>query len=241
MKLISEGKLTALVTAAVGALALSSAQGQVTFTGSGTAAGDGASVAASATFNNVGGHLVITLVNTYTGSTMDNADTLYGVFFNGASGLTEASVQEAAGDSVYSFPTTTPTVLGANTAIFNWQMTTLGGQSGIDGLQGGPENGLVSEGFNPLLITHGGIANGSHDPYVQDDMIITFNQNLSLSSIDDVFLLYGTTLSTDNTVQGHLVPVPEASTVFAGALMLLPLGIGAIRALRKERLAAKIS
>jgi hypothetical protein len=33
------------------------------------------------------------------------------------------------------------------------------------------------------------------------------------------------------------VPVPEASTVMAGALMVLPLGIGAIRALRKERTA----
>ena len=32
-------------------------------------------------------------------------------------------------------------------------------------------------------------------------------------------------------------PLPEASTVMAGALMLLPLGIGAVRALRKERTA----
>jgi opacity protein-like surface antigen len=31
------------------------------------------------------------------------------------------------------------------------------------------------------------------------------------------------------------VPVPEASTVMAGALMLLPFGIGAVRSLRKER------
>lgn len=36
-------------------------------------------------------------------------------------------------------------------------------------------------------------------------------------------------------------PVPEASTVFASALMLLPLGVGAIRALRKERDAVRIS
>lgn len=34
-----------------------------------------------------------------------------------------------------------------------------------------------------------------------------------------------------------LAPVPEANTVVAGALMLLPLGIGAVRALRKERTA----
>ena len=34
---------------------------------------------------------------------------------------------------------------------------------------------------------------------------------------------------------GILVPVPEPTTVLAGALMLLPLGIGAVRSLRKER------
>jgi hypothetical protein len=31
------------------------------------------------------------------------------------------------------------------------------------------------------------------------------------------------------------VPVPEASTMLAGALMLLPFGVGAVRSLRKER------
>jgi hypothetical protein len=35
-------------------------------------------------------------------------------------------------------------------------------------------------------------------------------------------------------------PVPEASTIIAGLLMLLPLGIGTVRALRKERVMAKI-
>jgi hypothetical protein len=40
------------------------------------------------------------------------------------------------------------------------------------------------------------------------------------------------------TGQGNiLAPVPEANTIAAGALMLLPLGIGAVRALRKERTA----
>ena len=42
-----------------------------------------------------------------------------------------------------------------------------------------------------------------------------------------------------STTPGSLVaaPVPEASTVMAGALMLLPFGIGAIRSLRKDRTA----
>ena len=42
----------------------------------------------------------------------------------------------------------------------------------------------------------------------------------------------------DNAVGSPIpvpVPVPEASTGLAGALMLLPFGIGAVRSLRKER------
>ena len=50
----------------------------------------------------------------------------------------------------------------------------------------------------------------------------------------------GNVASVDNSFSANttdLAPVPEASTVMAGALMVLPLGIGAIRALRKERTA----
>ena len=224
-----------VVLAAVGMFGMTSAQAQVTFTGSGTAPGDGEAVAASASFNNVGGHLVLTLINTYTGSTFGNADTLYGAFFNGASGLTVASVQETVGDLVYNPPSTTPATITTLTSISNWQMDTLGGQSGIDGTQGGPENGLVSQGFSTAGGYHDGIASGSHNPYVSDELLITFDQSLSLSSINNVNFLYGTTVSTDFTVPGQPVPVPEASTAAAGALMLLPLAVGMVRALRKEK------
>jgi hypothetical protein len=50
----------------------------------------------------------------------------------------------------------------------------------------------------------------------------------------------GNGATVDNSFSANttdLAPVPEASTVMAGALMVLPLGIGAIRALRKERTA----
>ncbi|HTR40308.1 MAG TPA: hypothetical protein VMH87_01660 [Pseudomonadales bacterium] len=46
-----------------------------------------------------------------------------------------------------------------------------------------------------------------------------------------------TTAPGGATYSGQLAPVPEANTVIAGALMLLPLGIGAVRAIRKERVA----
>ena len=50
---------------------------------------------------------------------------------------------------------------------------------------------------------------------------------------------YHTLGSWNDAGQGTLiaVPVPEASTVMAGALMLLPFGIGAIRSIRKDRTA----
>jgi hypothetical protein len=34
-----------------------------------------------------------------------------------------------------------------------------------------------------------------------------------------------------------MVPVPEATTIIAGALLLLPLGASTLRVLRKQRLA----
>lgn len=236
MKLKNITGLGMLMSAAIGMLGASSAQAQVTFIGSGTAAGDGQPVQATATFSlNGSGHLVIDLINSYTGNTFGNADTLYGVFFNGASGLTVASVDETVGDVVWNPPSTTTTTVSTLTAISNWQLASVGGLSGVDGTQGGPANGLVSQGFAPPF--NDGIASGSHNPYLQSELEITFNQGYNLTALDTVRFLYGTTVSTDFTIPGtgRSTPVPEASTVFAGALMLLPLGVGAIRALRKEK------
>ena len=40
---------------------------------------------------------------------------------------------------------------------------------------------------------------------------------------------------TSGTPTGNLTPVPEPSTIFAGAMLLLPLGVGISRTLRKHR------
>jgi hypothetical protein len=47
----------------------------------------------------------------------------------------------------------------------------------------------------------------------------------------------GTGLEQDNfqALGNTLAPIPEPTTIAAGALMLLPLGIGAMRSLRKDR------
>lgn len=57
------------------------------------------------------------------------------------------------------------------------------------------------------------------------------------SIIDDSVGPWGNNPGSGGTQIPVPAPVPEASTVMAGALMLLPLGIGALRALRKERVA----
>jgi hypothetical protein len=57
---------------------------------------------------------------------------------------------------------------------------------------------------------------------------LTFSRNFG--QIQDGF-------SAQGSILAPAAPVPEANTVVAGALMLLPLGIGAVRALRKERTA----
>lgn len=86
-----------------------------------------------------------------------------------------------------------------------------------------------SGGLNQESILDGVILdlNGSNigiAPGVVDGEIIS-NENVGIAS--------GASCLTPPTP----APVPEASTVFAGAMMLLPLGIGAIRALRRSRAA----
>ena len=60
-----------------------------------------------------------------------------------------------------------------------------------------------------------------------------FNGNLN--GLTDVSFQYGTALNEPNIT--GTTPVPEASTVIAGALLLLPLGASALRILRRNRVA----
>ncbi|HTR40309.1 MAG TPA: hypothetical protein VMH87_01665 [Pseudomonadales bacterium] len=83
---------------------------------------------------------------------------------------------------------------------------------------------------------------------------VTFQQTAGLQGVSDYLVIetdatafgdsYSQVAGSLNTTGGAFAaqgpttaPVPEANTMFAGALMLLPLGIGAIRALRKQRTA----
>jgi len=93
----------------------------------------------------------------------------------------------------------------------------------------------------------GGVIPMSAD-LVKGVLTIDFTPNMvSTGQTSDLIYVFttataysGNNATVDDGVSANttdLAPVPEASTVMAGALMVLPLGIGAIRALRKERTA----
>lgn len=81
--------------------------------------------------------------------------------------------------------------------------------------------------------------------------VVNFSWLNNVTSANGVqYLVVGTSINADSvggvefvdggnfpTLTPILVPVPEPATVVAGALLLLPLGIGAVRSLRKERVA----
>lgn len=115
-------------------------------------------------------------------------------------------------------------------------------------INSGPLSNPVS-GYQFAIVKYGGGNNGGGYVlyYLNDESVELPQQSYSLwwngvssnsYGISDYTLFNVTTNGNGN---GNGTPVPEASTVMAGALMLLPLGIGAIRALRKERSAARIS
>ena len=81
--------------------------------------------------------------------------------------------------------------------------------------------------------------NGPHNPFILGTETFNFdlsgNNNISVSSIKDVTFLFGT--GTDSC-GGYVTvsSVPEPATIAAGLFLLLPLGVTAIRSLRKARI-----
>lgn len=90
-----------------------------------------------------------------------------------------------------------------------------------------PNFQLVSP--NAATFESGNLSNGGG---VSDYLVIFTDMNSYTTSYGQV----QDTISADGAIYAPAA-VPEANTIVAGALMLLPLGIGAVRALRKERTA----
>lgn len=121
--------------------------------------------------------------------------------------------------------------------LFVYSVTlTAGDLSGITAsVFSGPVSGASSVGTTSFVNNNGGVvfdlsgASSLHTTYdfavwTPDTIIVPGQVGIK----DD---------TTANEASLTATAVPEASTVMAGMLMILPLGIGAFRALRKERMA----
>ena len=114
----------------------------------------------------------------------------------------------------------------------------------------GDITGLTVNGFTgPVSVNN--VAGTAQDANSANDNItggINFSWGPNVNAVNTVKVVVDTSATTwaGNTanfqdsaagIVPSLGPVPEPSTVVAGALMLLPFGIGAIRSLRKDRTA----
>ena len=239
MKLQNITGLGMLMSAAIGMFGVSSAQAQV-FQATGSAGGNPVDATASFTLGN--GTLTLVIVNMESAAGfISSGQAISGISFSGLTGTT--TMTSGTGDLIDINPDGSITQV-ANSANdlqssaygdgVHWHvsgtdsMTSLGGGQPEMMIYGAP-NG---SGDYPNI--NGGV--GNFNPYVEETAtFVLSNQNIGLQTIiSGVSFTFGT---PDGTLPGTPVPpsVPEASTVFAGALMLLPLGVGTIRALRKEK------
>lgn len=202
------------------------------YTASGTGP-DNQTISASADFQVLGGNqLQVTVANTFSGTTFGIAETLYGFYFTGATGLSLVSATAPFGSVLWDLNANPKnTVLGADTDLSAyWKNATFNSEGGASALGGGNQKyGLVSAGFNGTVTD--GLGNVQHNPYLQNSIVLLFNYT-SLASITNVIFTYGT--SSETVIGNTTTVVPEPSTVVAGALLLLPLGVASLRRLRKQ-------
>jgi hypothetical protein len=242
--------ITALAATVIGVA--SPAAAAVTFSGTGTAP-DGASLAASATFDVVGGHLIVSLTNTAPGDVNSLPDVLHALFFD-VSGNPALSYTSGTICSGCSF---TQTGVGAPTGTdigAEWGYITNpvgGGLTQHYGLSSagygigsytfapgaviqphkatqpdGPDYGLVTAGYSTAGDS-GGM--GQNQPFINDGVVLDLGAfNGQLSSIGNIRFQYGTDISAD-THFGSSVPEPAT-----WGMMLL--GFGGIGiAMRRRR------
>ncbi len=247
-----------LVTAlAVGCIGAGTTASWAAFTFEGSSGTHSASV----TFSVSGGSLTVTLVNTAKSDVMVPTDVLTAVFFDTAPSvpLDPGSATLAPGSTVlfgttdpggvvggewaYASGVGSPTRAGlgissAGLGLFGPQDrfpgNNLQGPSSPDGLQ----YGITSAGDNPAT---GNAAVRGANALIKNAVVFTLTINGAAENLtfNNVLFQYGTALSdgsyTGTPVNGNPVPVPEASTLIAGALLLLPFGASTLRIRRRNR------
>jgi hypothetical protein len=227
---------TTVGLATVALLAAFSAQASITYTSTGSDS-DG-SLDGTAQFTFGAGYVTIVLDNLVTGSQLSQGQAVSGVTFNVA-GVTSSSTfgQTFSGNAVDLVGNGTTTPVPADDSLPNWLVNPTAGNielavTGVIGSGGKPEDMIIPGGTTYVP----GI--DSHNPYALGSATFTLTSSLFTTSttISDVDILFGTSPDAVLAAQPPTPPsVPEPTTVFAGAMLLLPFGIGAIRALRKDR------
>ena len=209
-------------------------------------------VSASATFEDIGGgKLQVTLVNTFSGDTPDQAHVLTGIFFSGADGLTPVSASAPPGSLQWVAGTSSPppgsSVLGKEWAYASGSPAPGGASAGIvsggyyspvgsgnfaspGDMLDGTAYGLVSAGYAGAHL--GGLDSKT---YIQNSMVFTLSGFSGALNISNVGFQYGAML-TDPFQPGVLVSVPEPGTLAAGICALLNLWplLSSQRVRRKE-------
>jgi hypothetical protein len=180
-----------------------------------------------------GGLLQVSLTNTFTGDTPDQAHVLTGVFFSGADGLNPISATAAAGSKQWS-GTSFSVPFSGSVLGTEWAYATSPGP-------GGSTAGIVSAGFwtpgfgnfsppgdmldgSAYGLLSAGYAGSDLDGlqnriYIQNTMIFVLSGfNGSLLSIGNVSFQYGTALSEPSLAATSPVPEP-------GSIALLGFGL----------------
>jgi hypothetical protein len=220
-------KKTIQFVAIAGIMAVLNAPASLVYNTGSSATSGGNPVDAQATLTFGNGTLTLILQNLQSGE-ISSGQAISGINLSGISDT--ISLTSANGNLVNVVGSTvTPLTGGTDASLTRWGLDQ---SSGLWALTGGqPEEMIVG----PSPAGNNGFKN--FNPYVDQTatFIISDPAFTANTTVSGVSFLFGTS-GGEATLTGNLhtpTPVPEPSTLFAGVLLLLPLGVGAIRVLSK--------
>ena len=233
-------KNMAVVAAAVGLLSACTAQATLVYTTPSGSTTSGGGVNAEADISLSSGQMTITLYN-YETSINSVAQCISGISFNITGGSGSTSLVGAPTGTLIDIVSggSYSTVSGPNS---HWGVLNTGGAVNLSiyNVGGAPNDQII--GPVPYTSVNSSVT-ANHQPMFMGSatFVVDYTGISANSSISNLTFLFGTTPGVDTVAgtPGTPTSVPEPSTVVAGALLLIPLGIQTIRQLRNRRLVAK--
>jgi hypothetical protein len=205
------------------------------FASSGIVGGQSTSAEADFTINN-NGTLTLVLANTYTGSFISAVQLIGGLTFdvsgaNGSGALTTVNSGQVGTISTSGLSSSLTT-----DTLTRWQASESGNTVNITALSGGNPDRLIIGSSGIYSSVNSSITGDNPAVWGFATFIISIPGLTANSTISNVIFGFGT--STDHLsgtpTTPHITSVPEPSTVVAGALLLLPLGVAGLRSLRRR-------